>query len=399
MEKIIPTHKASWKVTKALKTEESQCSHAFPPHDIAHINHVEKEILHKASLEPKDYLLPVLLGEVKTLVKSLKTRKAPGVDGEADVIGIHEPGKSRDLPISYRPINLLSGLGKVFERILKSYLSNHLLGKGLIIDEQFGFRPAHSCPQQVFRLVEHERTYLTRRPIRARGPIKAPPSIPCCTPRTQMIHRDRRPASNSRYSPTILRSITGIGINNPPSSTSGGPFRNWRIEINPKKSAAIQFKYSKYRSRHIVDLGTPRLKRLNANIPWQCNYKYLGVTFDKNLHFRNQNRKLQFSTERDSEPCSVEKANYLDAISALSTKCALGRDLELPIISKYMKDASKRFFDIAGSHPNELLRAAVNYEPPQSKHFIRRLRNVLNDPPDALTALVESLNEVNDTHV
>ncbi|GBP63606.1 Probable RNA-directed DNA polymerase from transposon X-element [Eumeta japonica] len=30
----------------------------------------------------------------------------------------------------------------------------------------------------------------------------------------------------------------------------------------------------------------------------------------------------------------------------------LHRDLELPTISKYMKDASKRFFDIAGSHPN-----------------------------------------------
>ncbi|GBP11680.1 Probable RNA-directed DNA polymerase from transposon X-element [Eumeta japonica] len=42
----------------------------------------------------------------------------------------------------------------------------------------------------------------------------------------------------------------------------------------------------------------------------------------------------------------------------------LHRDLELPTISKYMKDASKRFFDIAGSHPNALLRAAVDYQPP-----------------------------------
>ncbi|GBP47564.1 hypothetical protein EVAR_40120_1 [Eumeta japonica] len=31
-----------------------------------------------------------------------------------------------------------------------------------------------------------------------------------------------------------------------------------------------------------------------------------------------------------------------------------------------MKDASKRFFDIAGSHPNALLRAAVDYQPPHS---------------------------------
>ncbi|GBP55631.1 hypothetical protein EVAR_35867_1 [Eumeta japonica] len=36
-----------------------------------------------------------------------------------------------------------------------------------------------------------------------------------------------------------------------------------------------------------------------------------------------------------------------------------------------MKDASKRFFDIAGSHPNTLLRAAVDYQPPPPTHFIR----------------------------
>ncbi|GBP24400.1 Probable RNA-directed DNA polymerase from transposon BS [Eumeta japonica] len=133
---------------------------------------------------------PKKLSEVQTLVKSLNTRGAPGLDGisnkaikcfsipllsllvaifnacikncyfppawkEAEVIGIHKPGKPRDLPASYRPISLLSGLGKLFEKILKTRLSDHLLGKGLIIDEQFGFRPAHSCPQQVLRLVEY----------------------------------------------------------------------------------------------------------------------------------------------------------------------------------------------------------------------------------------------------
>ncbi|GBP90602.1 hypothetical protein EVAR_86442_1 [Eumeta japonica] len=36
-----------------------------------------------------------------------------------------------------------------------------------------------------------------------------------------------------------------------------------------------------------------------------------------------------------------------------------------------MKDASKRFFDIAGSHPNALLRAAIDYQPPPPTHFLR----------------------------
>ncbi|GBP55110.1 hypothetical protein EVAR_46407_1 [Eumeta japonica] len=52
----------------------------------------------------------------------------------------------------------------------------------------------------------------------------------------------------------------------------------------------------------------------------------------------------------------------------------------------------------AESHPNALLRSAVSYKPPHPRHFIRRPRNVLTDPLDALAAAVESLMEVNDTH-
>ncbi|GBP66279.1 Probable RNA-directed DNA polymerase from transposon BS [Eumeta japonica] len=168
-------------------------------------------------------------------------------------MSIHKPGKPRDLPASYRPISLLSGLGKLFEKILKTRLSDHLLGKGLIIDEQFGFRPAHSCPQQVLRLVEyvsegfeterstvaiffdvakafdrvwqaanrhftfrHERTHSTRRLIRAGVPQGS--TLSPAVPRTQTMYRDRRRlASNSRYSRTIPRSFTEVGIGAPDS--------------------------------------------------------------------------------------------------------------------------------------------------------------------------------------
>ncbi|GBP37638.1 hypothetical protein EVAR_34675_1 [Eumeta japonica] len=79
-------------------------------------------------------------------------------------------------------------------------------------------------------------------------------------------------------------------------------------------------------------------------------------------------------------------------------KSILHRDLELPTISKFMKDASKRFFDIAGSHSNAFFCSAIEYKPPHLHHFIRRPRNVLTDPPDSLTVEVDSLMEVNDTH-
>ncbi|GBP62133.1 Probable RNA-directed DNA polymerase from transposon BS [Eumeta japonica] len=268
-------------------------------------------------LKQRDDLTPVSLSEVQTLVKSISTRKAPGLDGvsnkaikcfsqpllsllvaifnaclqncyfpsawkEAEVIGIHKPGKPRDLPASYRPISLLSGLAKLFERVLKTRLSNHLFGKGLIIDEQFGFRPAHSCPQQVLRLVEyvsegfktkqktvavffdvakafdrvwhaglvyklyslqvpdrliliiqnflsnrhftfrHERTHSTGRLIRAGVPQGSALS-PLLYPHTSTTYRVQRSASNLCSLPMIPRSFLVVGLGAPSSATSRGP--------------------------------------------------------------------------------------------------------------------------------------------------------------------------------
>ncbi|GBP82225.1 RNA-directed DNA polymerase from mobile element jockey [Eumeta japonica] len=85
----------------------------------------------------------------------LKNCHFPDAWKEASIMSISKPRKSRDLFFSYRPISLLSSLGKLFEKILQSRLSDHLLGKGFIINEQFGFRPNYSCPQQALQLVEH----------------------------------------------------------------------------------------------------------------------------------------------------------------------------------------------------------------------------------------------------
>ncbi|GBP33852.1 hypothetical protein EVAR_20963_1 [Eumeta japonica] len=71
----------------------------------------------------------------------------------------------------------------------------------------------------------------------------------------------------------------------------------------------------------------------------------------------------------------------------------LNRDLELSIINKYMKDASKCFFDMAKSHPNPPMSSAATYAPPLAHHFLRKSRNILSDLPDALTTEVESVIE------
>ncbi|GBP79128.1 Probable RNA-directed DNA polymerase from transposon BS [Eumeta japonica] len=439
--------------------------------------------------------------EVQTLVKSLNTRKAPGLGGisnkaikcfsipllnllvaifnacikncyfppawkEAEVIGIHKPGKPRDLPASYRPISLLSGLGKLFEKILKTRLSDHFLGKGLIIDEQFGFQSAHSCPQQVLRLVEyiskgfaterstvtvffdvakafdrvwlagliyklyslqvpdrliitiqkylanrhftfrHERTHSTRRLIRAGVPQGSTLSPLLYSAYTNDVPR----SSSSGDQLALFADDTTLFYGSRNRSTRftllplqraidelGQWFRKWRIEVNPVKSAAIQFKYGKIRSRLIVDKNTPNLKMLDANIPWQRNYKYLGVTLDKNLHFRDHMERVRNTAlfykarlgavlgRKSKLPrrnkrtiykmCIRTVITYASPVFAHAAPKALHRlqGLRTPTISKYMKDASKRFFDIAGSHPNAL-RAAVDYQPPHPTHLIRRPR-------------------------
>ncbi|GBP87078.1 Probable RNA-directed DNA polymerase from transposon BS [Eumeta japonica] len=216
---IIPSHHAYWKLAKALKSDgylptpdlrkpdnsfavddrekaecladikEQQCSNNSI-HDAAHSHRIEEEVRTKISLEPKDDLAPVSVDEIQKHIKVLKTKKAPGFDSisnkalkcfslslmallvaifnacfkncyfppiwkEAVVIGLPKPVKPRDLPASYRPISLLNGLGKLREKTIKTRLNEHLIGKDLIINEQFGFRLNHSCPQQVHRLVEH----------------------------------------------------------------------------------------------------------------------------------------------------------------------------------------------------------------------------------------------------
>ncbi|GBP10725.1 General transcription factor II-I repeat domain-containing protein 2A [Eumeta japonica] len=131
--------------------------------------------------------------------------------------------------------------------------------------------------------------------------------------------------------------------------------QKWKIEVNPDKSAAIQFKYGKIRSRLIVDKNTPNLKMLDANIPWQRNYKYLGVTLDKIYTSEIISSVLEYCTflqSKDGDDTSPVFAHAAPALHRL-------QDLELPTISKYMKDASKRFFDIARITSNALLRAAV----------------------------------------
>ncbi len=67
---------------------------------------------------------------------------------------IHKPGKDPHNVTSYRPISLLSHIGKLFERILTSRLNNHTESLGLIALHQAGFRKGRATTDNIHRLSE-----------------------------------------------------------------------------------------------------------------------------------------------------------------------------------------------------------------------------------------------------
>ena len=70
------------------------------------------------------------------------------------VCPISKRAKPSPDPKSYRPIALLSIIGKLFEKILAAPLRNHLLSHGHISRYQSGFQPARNCEEQIIRLTE-----------------------------------------------------------------------------------------------------------------------------------------------------------------------------------------------------------------------------------------------------
>lgn len=83
---------------------------------------------------------------------AIKLKCFPNTWKAAVVIPVPKPAKPKNLVNSYRPISLLSGLSKIYERILLKQILNHAEEARVIPDHQFGFREGHSSLHQVARL-------------------------------------------------------------------------------------------------------------------------------------------------------------------------------------------------------------------------------------------------------
>ena len=102
------------------------------------------------------------------------THHFPPVWKNARVISILKPGKDPAQPSSDRPISLLDTVGKLFEEILLTRILYEVGERGLLADEQFGFRRRHSMSLQLAHLVgtnnkEFRRDETDRRGVPGRG--------------------------------------------------------------------------------------------------------------------------------------------------------------------------------------------------------------------------------------
>lgn len=169
-----------------------QCSIDLTNADLDHVELVTDEFTEliatapEADAPPHD---PVKPSEVRELLNKLQVRKCPGPDNvpnrllkvlpqrplmalvgifnamfrynrfpscwkNADVIFIPKPNKNLTFPQNYRPISLLSAVGKIGERLILTRLNRHVHELNLIPNEQFGFRADHSTTYQVLRVTE-----------------------------------------------------------------------------------------------------------------------------------------------------------------------------------------------------------------------------------------------------
>ena len=58
------------------------------------------------------------------------------------------------LPASYRPISLLSCIGKLLERIINTRLTKWAESRNILVDEQNDFRKGRSTQNAIFKLIE-----------------------------------------------------------------------------------------------------------------------------------------------------------------------------------------------------------------------------------------------------
>jgi len=85
----------------------------------------------------------------------------------ASVISVLKPGKEPAQLLSYRPRSLFGTIVNLFEKNLLTRILNEVSSRGILRNDQFGFRPKHSTALQLTSLAERFPGTLVRRDVGA----------------------------------------------------------------------------------------------------------------------------------------------------------------------------------------------------------------------------------------
>ncbi|GFW11142.1 RNA-directed DNA polymerase from mobile element jockey [Trichonephila clavipes] len=297
-------------------------------------------------------ILTILVNKILTLNYFPKSWK------EAIIFPILKPGKNKNLPASYRPISLLSTLSKITESINLTRLKNFIYTNNLLNPNQYGFTNKLSTLHPLLNLTEaisegfqnkkstgavfldiqkaFDRVWLTgltyklikynlppplvfllhsyntnrSYQIRVKDTLSNIKNISCGVAQGSLLGpllfnlyiNDIPDYSLTKLNMfaddtaihTTYRRITSVTYAlNKHLKLLENYYDKWKISINVEKSAAVLFT----KKRKIP----PPPTMYNTTIPWSQSTKYLGITFDKNLtwknhiqHTRQKFRKIMF---------------------------------------------------------------------------------------------------------
>ncbi|CAF4249483.1 unnamed protein product [Rotaria sp. Silwood2] len=93
----------------------------------------------------------------------IDTGYIPDVWKRANIILLLKPNKDKKQPSSYRPISLLSCLGKILEKIIKQRIMKELNERDILPIHQAGFRPNRSTMYNIIRLERFAHEQLHKR--------------------------------------------------------------------------------------------------------------------------------------------------------------------------------------------------------------------------------------------
>ena len=92
---------------------------------------------------------------------SITTETVPGSFKDAKVVPLHKKGSKLD-PGNYRPVSILCVLSKIMERAVHSQLNHYLEERGLLFENQSGFRGGYSTDSCLIGLCDYVKNEMAR---------------------------------------------------------------------------------------------------------------------------------------------------------------------------------------------------------------------------------------------